>query len=405
MNISNKRIYYILLDSTGAKHIRDPLWNTIELDAPLIPLLKSVPMQRLTRIHQLGPTSLVYPGTTHTRFAHSIGVFYISKLILLHLLKDPQCPVISYTQAYSFLAAALLHDLGHFPYTHSLKELPLPNHEELSAQIIVEQLSSIMKQHNISPELTAAIISPQAHSVGNEDALALDIFSQLLSGPLDPDKLDYLCRDAFFAGVPYGIQDVSYAIKQLIFTEDHSISFISMLPVENILFSKYLMYSSVYWHKTVRGATAMIKYSLYRALLFQSIQPDNLIALDDNEFVALCNTVDSSYMKPAQMVSQGTVFHLGFESDFNDRYDLLIDLERRRNLEEMLSQKLSIEFVIIDVPEKISFEVNNEGKGVFSQPIIDSFVNNIRKLRIFFSSNDLLTQEQELIIKTTLAEH
>ena len=160
MNERNKEIYYHLLDISNTKHIRDPLWNTIYLHTSLIPLLEHRAMQRLTNIKQLGPAYLVYPGTTHTRFVHSLGVYHIARLILLHLLLEPHFPHITLTQAKSFLAAALLHDIGHFPYTHSLKELPLPEHETLSASIIANDLAPLLSQEGISPTLTAAIISP-----------------------------------------------------------------------------------------------------------------------------------------------------------------------------------------------------------------------------------------------------
>ena len=149
----------------------------------------------------------------------------------------------------------------------SLKELPLKEHEVLTGEIILskELYNPIKEELGVPPEMVAAIIDKNLPDGGDEQIV---LFRNLLSGVLDPDKLDYLTRDAYFCGVPYGIQDVDFIISRIKPYKKSGLAVDSQgLPaVENLLFSKYLMYKTVYWHKTVRVATAMIKKAIISGL-------------------------------------------------------------------------------------------------------------------------------------------
>ena len=196
--------------SDFSKPIRDPIWKHIWMNDELYAVTKTDSFMRLYNIKQLGPTELVYPGAGHTRAVHSIGVYNIALKMLNILLKKGADSWVSKEGAMSFLAAALLHDLGHFPFTHSLKELKLKEHEELTGELILkEPLRSVTGKTGAVPEQTAAIITGK----GKEDSETV-FFQKLLSGVLDPDKLDYLNRDAFYCGVPYGIQDTDFCFIQ-----------------------------------------------------------------------------------------------------------------------------------------------------------------------------------------------
>ena len=226
--------------------VRDPLWGHIYLTPGLAALTESSPFMRLGRIFQLGPAYCAYPGATHTRASHSIGVYYLARRLLISLC-ERGASWLSPRGALSFLAAALLHDLGHFPYTHSLKELALEEHESLSAGIILsEPVKSLLGKAGADPEFTAAIIDKSI--TGNQTDTELHFYRQLLSGVLDPDKLDYLNRDARYCGVPYGAQDVDFIYSRLFPHPVRGVEIDSRgIPsVESILFSKYLMYRTVY---------------------------------------------------------------------------------------------------------------------------------------------------------------
>ena len=156
---------YAVLEQGFTAPIRDVLWGHIYLTPALEALTTSAAFMRLHRIFQLGPTHCVYPGTTHTRAAHSLGVYHLARRLLRNFLERGADAWTSPEGISSFLCAALLHDLGHFPYAHSLKELRF--------------------------------------------------YRKLLSGVLDPDKLDYLNRDARYCGVPYGAQDVDFILSRV----------------------------------------------------------------------------------------------------------------------------------------------------------------------------------------------
>ena len=119
--------------------IRDVLWGHIYLTGALADITESPPFMRLHRIMQLGPALRVYPGATHTRASHSIGVYHLARRLLSHLAGEGADAWLTPEGVRSFLCAALLHDLGHFPFTHSLKELPLEEHEVLTGNLLIKE--------------------------------------------------------------------------------------------------------------------------------------------------------------------------------------------------------------------------------------------------------------------------
>jgi len=399
------------IDTDYIKPLRDPLWNNIMLSEGIKKILSSSVMQKLNKIKQLGPTYLVYPGATHTRLNHSIGVFHLSKRILRELVISPQCPDITLEGAVSFLCAALLHDLGHFPYAHSLKELPLTDHEVLTGNIILSQplYNEIKENLKIDPSFVAAIVDK---SIKENITDEIVFFRNLLSGVLDPDKLDYLNRDAYFCGIPYGIQDIDFIINNILPHKEKGIAVYEqgLLAIENILFSKYLMYRAVYWHKTIRSATAMAKKALYMGLKDNKIKPKELYDLDDETLFS--NYKESAY-KPFSLlknISERKLYKMVLEIPFideNKNHKNLTSLDKRHNKEnEILSfmkknyfPNCGEESIIIDIPENISFEVNlpvfrknnfynfTESGSVFNQTVIKGFTETLRKIRIFMPEN------------------
>ena len=173
--------------------IRDVLFGHVYMKEPFSNLCTSGPFLRLFRIFQLGPVYLTYPGATHTRASHSIGVYHLGHRQLHNLAEKGDLNWLTIQGVNSFLAACLLHDLGHFPYTHSLKDLPLTSHETNTGKIILkEPFKSLVGKTGADPHLTAAIVDKDIATLDTETLF----YRKLLSGALDPDKLDYLNRDA-----------------------------------------------------------------------------------------------------------------------------------------------------------------------------------------------------------------
>ena len=149
--------------------IRDALWGHIYLTPALAALTGSLPFMRLHRILQLGPAYRVYPGATHTRASHSIGVYHLARRLLIHLAEEGADEWLSPVGIKSFFCAALLHDLGHFPFTHSLKELPLEEHEVLTAKLIEsDPVKSLVAAAGGDPKFAAAIVDTGEQSGGEE---------------------------------------------------------------------------------------------------------------------------------------------------------------------------------------------------------------------------------------------
>ena len=398
------------LASTLTEPIRDPVWGNVFLSPALERLASSVPFAKLGRIKQIGPTYLIYPGATHTRRAHSIGVFHMARRIASALSAKGQLDFCSREGLQSYLVAALCHDLGHFPYAHSLKELPLESHEALTARDIrSEPLRSLVLEAGADPEAAAAIVDKDIDDGGNRE---IRFFRRLLSGVLDPDKLDYLNRDAFFCGVPYGLQDSDFILQRLAVGPGDTLAMEErgLMSVESLLFSKYLMYRSVYWHKGVRSATAMIKKAVLMALNEGLLQPKDLYSLDDDGFYAMLRGIPYPPFALAASVFEGRIYNTVLDISFSkldERHYGLLDLNHRLKVEKELAVEAgkgcgSLDLVI-DVPEAISFETDlpvlldgpdrcgeercavpfPQSPTVFTAPVIADFARSLRRIRVF----------------------
>ncbi len=385
----------------GTEPVRDPLWKNILLPAEFTDVWNHPAFIKLGRILQLGPAHLVYPGATHTRRAHSLGVFEIARRILSALTARFSLPFLSEKGARSFLVASLCHDLGHFPYAHSLKELPLVDHEELTARIMQGELADAIRSAGADPALAAAIVDK---SIPAESAEIL-LYRSLLSGVLDPDKLDYLNRDAWACGVPYGTQDVDFIVQHLSLDELGlpGVDARGVMSVEAVLFSKYQMYKAVYWHRTVRAATSMIKKAVVAALSSGSILQDDLYGLDDAGFYLLMERPGNDPQGLISHVFTGQLLPVCHEIAFdpaNETHRRAADLSGRPDLEAELSEILSDggkkAVVIIDLPEPISFEsampVAGTGSSftecsvAFGSSLVSAFERSLRILRVFSDS-------------------
>jgi HD superfamily phosphohydrolase len=299
----------------------------------------------------------------------------------------------------SFLCAALLHDLGHFPYTHSLKELPLDSHETLTGKLITaEPIKSLVAATGADPEFAAAIVDT---SIDSEDRELL-FYRRLLSGVLDPDKLDYLNRDARYCGVPYGAQDVDFIFSRLLPDKDRGVDIDSRgIPsVESVLFSKYLMYRTVYWHRQVRSATAMIKKALLAGLRDKTIAGEDLYGLDDQSLFKLMEEKKTPLFHLAGDVKNGTLYFEAASFPFDEtKHRSLLDITSRHLYEEALAAETarqtgeSAAGIIIDLPEPVSLEsalyvrdescTFSQSSSAFSESTVRAFVKSLRIVRIF----------------------
>ena len=373
-------ISHPLLEDDG-KAIRDPVWGYIHLPGPLLALVDTEDFQRLRNISQLGFVHLVYPGARHSRFEHSLGVYHLAKQFLLRLLNSDPPLQLTDEDVRVFLAATLLHDIGHYPFSHTLEEL-MPffvSHEERARQLIEDPAGAIARvlqqELDVDPVRVANVIDYGGthRKIPQRDLLLANI----LSGTLDPDKIDYLLRDSLFCGVPFGESvNRDRLIKAIKYDPDRrrlAITSKGISAVESLVFTNYLMYRNVYWHHAVRAATAMFKRSVQDILMHpdRNLQVGDFHRVAEGELLMVLREEQNRLgLKGARALLDGVVHrrlhkvaafvHPGERKQglLHFLYDLYQHPEKRRQKEvelshlfgEQLSQEATGDEILIDIP-------------------------------------------------------
>jgi HD superfamily phosphohydrolase len=244
---------------------RDPVHGLVGLegsDAALAALLDTRAMQRLRRVRQMGFASLVYPGAEHSRFGHALGALHVAGRVCeaLKLADDVTRDV---------KVAALLHDIGHGPYSHAWEEaLPGPKHEAWGRRIVAEDDEMGAALALIAPDLRERVIALF------DKRYTPRLARKLVSSQLDVDRMDYLLRDAHFSGVGYSAYDLGWIVHALRAAPvrddpDDPLDLVvdyrrGMHAVEQYLFGRSYMYAQVYYHKTVRAAEWLFTFVMRR---------------------------------------------------------------------------------------------------------------------------------------------
>ncbi len=242
-----------------------------ETDVPLTPrvrrLIDTAAFARLRGISQLGLVGLVYPAAHHTRFEHSLGVYRTALLYLRRLGNDRDFrKCIPRRKAELLIVAALLHDVGHWPYCHAIEDMKLPGvpkHEALAELYLNESevRTCLEEDWDLLPEDVLHLL------IGERLDGSDRLLSEILSGPIDIDKMDYLDRDSLHAGVPYGRHfDRQRLMSSLCVNQTGdglAITPKGRTAAELMVFARYIMFSEVYWHHAVRAATAMLQHAFY----------------------------------------------------------------------------------------------------------------------------------------------
>jgi uncharacterized protein len=274
------------LPSGPTEIIRDPLWDNIRLDRPALLSLDTPAVQRLRYIRQVGHTFLVYPGATHTRFEHALGAYHLTRRALAALEELGELAPATPEQCLAVRLAALLHDIGHYPFSHALEEAGFPSHETLGvAKLTQGELGERLVEIGGAefPEAVGALISGVSRSP----------LQGLISGSIDLDKVDYLSRDARMCGVPYGTVDVDRLLSSLTLVEaepgryEVGVQEKGISALESLLFAKYQMYRNVYWHHAVRSATCMFKRAVRGAVRRGSVTAEFIAEATDDGLMEL----------------------------------------------------------------------------------------------------------------------
>src|SRR3954462_12366792 len=248
------------------KIVRDPVHDIIAfrtdrpLERLLFNLLNAGEFQRLRRIRQLGMASLAYPGADHSRYSHSLGVMETARKILAQLATEFRIDEEGRTLT---VVAALLHDLGHGPFSHVFERVSGVHHEQLTHRVILDPDSDVhrvLSNHDRAmPDKIVAFLKCQPRRT---------FFCDILSSQLDADRFDYLLRDNLMTGSRYGDYDLRWLLHALTVDESGdrlAVTWKGVSAVEAYLQSRYHMYRNVYFHKVVRSAEGMVKLALQRA--------------------------------------------------------------------------------------------------------------------------------------------
>src|SRR6266849_2395705 len=374
----------LLPDEQPISTVRDSLYELIPLGPREEKLIGTAPFLRLQKIKQLGFVYRIWPGATHTRYEHSLGCYNLAVRALRSLLQHGNAgglDGVAISSVQTLVVAALLHDIGHYPFSHTLEELgyPIIEHEKVGRSIIENsEIAPILERdYHLSPERVADFIDPPKTKALPADD---ELLNSLLSGALDVDKLDYLPRDARACNVPYGGVDVARLQESLrIHTNVQGqrrivVTHKGISPLHSLLHARQEMFDNIYWHHTSRALQMMLMRAVQEALLNNALQTEQLVGLDDASLLSLLQQhhMPSSSRALAEDLEmrrpyKGVIEISRMAGRLYNRLDALFwDAQRRRHIEQLLSDELAnaLEMeiadyeVLFDIPRPEEWEMD-----------------------------------------------
>lgn len=266
------------MDDRYSKQIADPIHGTIGLTELEVQIVDTHAFQRLSHVKQLGVVDLVFPGANYSRFSHSLGVCHVAGQILKSIAATPGFDGFSDHEWQRYRLAALLHDVGHYPFSHTMENVLDEvygvdereedvdddgnelywDHEAVGGQVVRcdSEISSILKANGFEPKSVSAIFQREY----DEEDVSID-YADVVSSGLDADRLDYLRRSAHYSGVPYGSIDFNYLISQfqLDASKEVCLTKKALLAADHFLLSRWFEYQQMIFHKTVQAAAKMLE--------------------------------------------------------------------------------------------------------------------------------------------------
>jgi uncharacterized protein len=367
-----------------SKVIHDSVHGSVKLSGVYLDLLQRAEMQRLHGVHQLGLAYLVFPGAHHTRMEHSLGTYQIASRMAAALEIPEQ-------ERSGVLAAAMLHDIGHAPYSHTLECVleertgmthtdigkalikgELRTIDPLEGKIIGDQgtIAELLESEGISADLvTDLIVSPRAPDMSGQKKLPLDglqtyfnennYLRQVIHGPVDADQMDYLLRDAYYTGVAHGTIDIDRIMDTIeLHHGDIAVRKSGVVAIEGLMVARALMYTSVYFHHTVRIAEMMLCKAVENAS--ESVIEDIQIQTDASLSERLLKDGGSAG-RIMTLLKYRHLYKRAYSMLISDldpeQLDSLLPLTtyaKRKEVEGQIAEKAGVDEseVILDMPER-----------------------------------------------------
>ncbi|WP_144796406.1 HD domain-containing protein [Halorubrum depositum] len=335
--------------------VKDTVHDHIEIDGVAAALIDTPAVQRLRHVKQLGTVQLVYPSANHTRFEHSLGVYHLASRALDHL-------GIGGKRAERIEAAAMLHDVGHGPFSHNLESLTHRRtgkyHDDVGELLATGAVGEVLRDHDLDPDRIAGIVAGEGRYAG------------LVSGELDVDRMDYLVRDAYHTGVPYGTIDTERFVRELTFVEREGdaagpggdgpelvLDEGNVQTAESLLLARALMNPVVYTHHVARISKAMLRRAASDLLEATATTAPELRRMDDHDFLAAVRDCRAT-AELSRRYDERDLYKLAVWAEYDDVPERVHEADRETEvaLEREIAEEAGVdrEHVILDVPPEPS---------------------------------------------------
>jgi len=367
------------------KIIRDSVHGNLYLDDFEIKLADTPQIQRLRRIKQLGFTNLVYPGANHSRFEHSLGTMHTASMIAGSVgLNDYERKMLR--------VCALLHDIGHGPFSHVSEGALDTTHEYLTSKVIQETQIKDIVAEKFDPDEIIDIINGKGR------------FGQIMSGDLDADRMDYLVRDSYYTGVAYGTIDIERLIYSMKLEDNLIIGSKGIHAAESALIARYQMYPSVYQHHTTRIINSMFRRCMKWLFESGNIDPETIYLYDDSDIISIARAEEGRVKDVINRLDNRDLLKSVYSiklSDLEEPKDVFrIKESKIKKIEMEIAEDLGSppNYTIIDIPEYPYFNemrtlIAFEGEYVKLSEV-SSLVNALKNVRFNYADISIYIPEE-----------
>ena len=374
--------------SEKKKFIRDSVYGDITLSRFEEKVMDMPQFQRLRRIKQLGLISLIYPGATHTRFEHSIGTMNLGSKLASELeLSDDEIELVR--------VSALLHDVGHGPFSHVSEGVLSVKHEKLTEFVVKNTSMRDLLEEKFNVNEIIDIVNGQGH------------LGPIVSGELDVDRMDYLLRDSHNTGVAYGVIDYERIISNLKLEDGLILDIKGVQAAEGALVSRYFMYPSVYQHHTTRIVNSMFRRSLKKVIDEKIIEEKNIYKYDDADIISTFRNCDNEYandimnkLDNRNLLKRVKTIRLDNFKNPEKMYKIEQSALRKAEREIAEDYKIDEDYVFINIAEYPRFDemktqVDLDGK-LYPLTEISNIIGALSKARFNIPDISVYVEKEEM---------